>query len=128
MLLEPTLSRLNLTAIACQNEFGDPLTFELIRKYNGYYVYDLVIEVGNSNEIIFEYDIHCVTICHGGDPICYHAYICDSYAVFENMNHILFVGASGYYPNDKITAIHFILPPRWVRITLWKQFGDYFFV
>jgi len=113
----------NITVV---NEFGNPLIFELIRKYNGYYVYDLVIEVGNSNEIIFEYDIHYVSICHNGDPSCYHAYICDSYAVFENMNHILFVGGSGYYPNDKITALRFILPPGWVRITPWKQFGDYF--
>lgn len=112
--------------MAVVNESGTPLSFELHRSHEQFWYYKLIIDAGQSEEIVYEYDIHYETICFNGDPSCIHAYISDSYAVFENMNHILFIGASGYYPNETVTAVRFNLPRGWVRVVPWEQFGDYF--
>lgn len=103
------------------DEKGEPLPFELTRTDEGFVWYRLEIEPGNACVMNLEYDIHYVSICHNGDPTCIHAYISESYAIFENINHIAFIG---HFVGS--SAIRFILPPGWVRITPWERRGDYF--
>jgi hypothetical protein len=118
---------ISIENIAVVNKNGEPLPFELTQTYDGFYWYNLEIARGSRDNlpITLEYDIHYVSICHNGDPDCYHAYICDSYGVFENMNHVLFAGSAGDSLGDSI-AIRFYLPPGWVTVTPWIQQGDFF--
>lgn len=117
---------ISIASLSVVDEHGSPLDFELIKRKADLFYYDLFIENGFNDNIIIEYDIHYVSICHNGDESCYHAYIGQSYGVFENMNHILFTGASGYTPSYSKTAIRFFLPLGWVNINPWEQVGNYF--
>jgi len=117
---------ISIESLSVVDEHGSSLDFELKTSKEDFLNYILSIKNGFNDNIIIEYDIHYVSICHNGDESCYHAYIGQSYGVFENMNHILFTGASGYYPNNRKTAVRFLLPSGWVNINPWKQEGNYF--
>ena len=117
---------ISIENLSVVDEFGTSLEFSLAKNKQDLFYYELSINNGLNDDIILEYDIHYVSICHNGDESCYHAYIGQSYAVFENMNHILFTGASGYTPLGTRTAVRFFLPPGWVCISPWEQVGNYF--
>jgi hypothetical protein len=107
-----------------KSENGTDLPFQFNRIFeNGLYWYKLIIESGSTCTMTVEYDIHYISICHNGDPLCYHGYIGDTYAVFENMNHVLFFG---HYSQFGTTAVRFILPAGWLRTAPWEQRGEYF--
>jgi hypothetical protein len=117
---------ISIENIAVTNENGVSLPWELNVIYDGFYWYLLDIELGDSETIYLEYDIHYVSICHDGDPTCIHAYICDSYGVFENMAHILFTSGRENTPTDSLVALRFVLPSGWIRVTPWVRIGDHF--
>lgn len=117
---------LSIENISVKNEAGTPLPFHLNIRQDHLIWYELTIESSPYNQLIIDYDIHYVTICHDGNIDCYHAYIGDSYGVFENMNHILFYGASTYDVNGPTTGVEFVLPPGWVASTPWKKIGNYY--
>ena len=112
--------------IVAKDKIGNDLPHALTIREDYFYWYELTIENSSNTEVTLEYDIHYVTICHDGNPECYHGYLCSTYGVFENMNHILFAGASGYNYTGEITAVRFRLPTGWVAITPWERTGDYY--
>jgi hypothetical protein len=114
---------ISIENIVVTNDKGIPLPYKFTNEFQRHYYFSLEIEtMGNSN-IIFEYDIHYVAICHNGDLNCIHAHITDNYGVFEVMGNLLFDGG---YALEATTAVKFILPDGWVKVTPWNQSGDYF--
>jgi hypothetical protein len=117
---------LKIENISAVDDTGSSLPFNLQIRKEDFYWYDLTIEnSANIKKLILEYDIHYLTICHDGNPDCYHGYISDSYGVFENMNHILFSGF-GFDLNGPKTAVKFDLPIGWVVIAPWQKVGDFY--
>jgi hypothetical protein len=110
----PGISNLLVT-----NENGDPITFELFHDYT-IGTSTLEIDGSNATSLTIEYDYLYRSM---DDPEHYHAYICDSYAVFETMYHILFFGDINV---GESSAVRFNLPPGWVRVTPWERIGDCF--
>ena len=108
------------------DNLGASLQFIFNVRKEDFYWYELTVENTANTTLIIEYDIHYVTICHNGNTDCYHGYISDTYGIFENMNHILFAGASGYDLNGPKTAVRFILPAGWVAVTPWVKVGNYY--
>ena len=64
---------ISIASLSVVDEHGSPLYFELIKRKADLFYYDLFIENGFNDNIIIEYDIHYVSICHNGDESCYHA-------------------------------------------------------